>query len=1048
MENTPVPEILREHGQFVRTLAGALLRDPHAAEDLAQETWVRFLVARPADEGGLRNWFRVVARNLVLQRVRSERGRAAREEDAARPESLVPSADEALEHEELLGVLVQAVLALDEPYRSTIVDRYYRGLDSAAIAARSGTTAATVRSREHRALEKLRAALAHQRRDRRDAWATVLARFLASEGAPSAPAGGALGAVLAVSLAAAAAVTFLWLRAPATPTLDDPPLSAAAAPGETHATGTGAVAIPSSEAPAEARTAREPSAPAPGSVVALDSTSCEIRGRLTFPGGQPAAGVALAVHGWGRGQDALLRYGEPDDWVDPGSESDAGGSFSLRFVPPPAFQFTLEARAPGHARASWRWSEIAPGATLDVGEVELPVGGTIEGRMVDAQGVPLVGEEWAVFGTTVGLARSGGRRETQVDAAVDPETGTFRLTDVWPTQVELRANSPMANWIRGPLVAVRSGETSTADLVYAGPGNARRITVVTDCSAFPVMNSPAVEHVRLTGPAGETRTATKIPGSTQSFSFEDLPPGSYVLDIDDPRYLPWSQAGLAPGQSVEASLHGNAALRLSVLDAAGQPVALYAVRITFRNQGLSPTEYEVHDGTSALPDGLVAGLFPGDYTVTARLPDGTSVRCEVDALQRDETRAVRLELGGRLFVSGHVRHGPEDAVAGAEVLLLKPAEPDDSDASPILPEGVRGSLPGYRLQLAHTIADADGAFRFDLAQPGTFLLCARSGGSRVFSAPLVLETARADQELVLPLPGAVRGRVLLPPGANLEGIGLWIAPASVWGPRVLGPAGMGRVYVARDSLDHAVATLEADGTFELDNLPPGPSRAFLVIRELTERSVTLTEDGIAGGLELGALDVPAGGVLEWSSEALELPATLSLVLLVDGSPAPFVDLTLRAGEERSRIQLKCRTDAEGRAGPVRALSGNWRVYAQDREAGWGAWVAAPLLVAPSEEASVTLTLETGRGALLCVDAAGAPLAGADVYVLHAGGGSAGGGSYPLAVRTTDASGRIELELVPGEYTLHRSDGHSRPGTVPGTAFTWTTDGPLDERVIL
>src|SRR5262245_16585919 len=176
MEVPLVPEVLVQHGQFVRVLARSLLRDAHAAEDVAQETWARYVERGPAEESGLRRWLATVTRNFALNLGRGERHREERDRAAARPEA-IPAAQEELEHAELVSVVVQAVLALDEPYRETIVARYYRGLDAQAIASRSGTTAATVRSREHRALEMLRERLDRKLKGERAAWAAVLARL-------------------------------------------------------------------------------------------------------------------------------------------------------------------------------------------------------------------------------------------------------------------------------------------------------------------------------------------------------------------------------------------------------------------------------------------------------------------------------------------------------------------------------------------------------------------------------------------------------------------------------------------------------------------------------------------------------------------------------------------------------------------------------------------------------------------------------------------------------------------------------------------------------
>ena len=150
MEAPLVPEVLLQHGQFVRALAHSLLRDSHAAEDVAQETWARYFAHPPVEERGLRPWLRTVARNLAANLGRAESRRTLREEQTARAEAL-PAAESELEQGELLQAVVEAVLTLDEPYRETILARYWRGLDAAAVATEMSASAATVRSREQRA---------------------------------------------------------------------------------------------------------------------------------------------------------------------------------------------------------------------------------------------------------------------------------------------------------------------------------------------------------------------------------------------------------------------------------------------------------------------------------------------------------------------------------------------------------------------------------------------------------------------------------------------------------------------------------------------------------------------------------------------------------------------------------------------------------------------------------------------------------------------------------------------------------------------------------
>src|SRR5688572_30463784 len=158
----PRPVELLRHASWVRRLARRLVLDEAAADDLVQETLIAAW-RRPADgERPLRPWLASIARNFARQSARSESARREREELAARPEAL-DDASEVLERLELQRELVDAVRALGEPYRTTILLRYMEGLSCARIARRQGVPAATVRSRAQRGLEELRRRLLDRR---------------------------------------------------------------------------------------------------------------------------------------------------------------------------------------------------------------------------------------------------------------------------------------------------------------------------------------------------------------------------------------------------------------------------------------------------------------------------------------------------------------------------------------------------------------------------------------------------------------------------------------------------------------------------------------------------------------------------------------------------------------------------------------------------------------------------------------------------------------------------------------------------------------------
>ncbi len=168
----PTPEALLAHGDFLRGLARSLLGDEHLAEDAVQQTFVRALRAEP-QSGGLRSWLTIVLRRLIQNDRRAELRRVAREGSVAQ-EPIVPSTEELVEREALRQEVVQAVFRLAEPYRATVILRYFESLSPTEIGDRLGISASTVRTRLARAHELLRASLDTSHTGGREAWAVLL----------------------------------------------------------------------------------------------------------------------------------------------------------------------------------------------------------------------------------------------------------------------------------------------------------------------------------------------------------------------------------------------------------------------------------------------------------------------------------------------------------------------------------------------------------------------------------------------------------------------------------------------------------------------------------------------------------------------------------------------------------------------------------------------------------------------------------------------------------------------------------------------------------
>jgi RNA polymerase sigma factor (sigma-70 family) len=178
MSAEPIPhELLLNHAAFLRRLARDLVGDS-ASEDVVQEVWLRALEQPPRHDSNLRGWLRVVLTNLARSKARTDSRREARERERAMVEGqdVLPRETD---RETMLRPVTEAVLALEEPLRSTVLQHYFHGLTLAEIAKREKLPASTVKSRLQRALEILRVRM---KSEHGDTWqSAILALTLPAE---------------------------------------------------------------------------------------------------------------------------------------------------------------------------------------------------------------------------------------------------------------------------------------------------------------------------------------------------------------------------------------------------------------------------------------------------------------------------------------------------------------------------------------------------------------------------------------------------------------------------------------------------------------------------------------------------------------------------------------------------------------------------------------------------------------------------------------------------------------------------------------------------
>lgn len=152
-------ERLMSELSWLRRLAIALVRNESDADDLVQETWLVANQHAPKDGRPLKPWLSRVALNVVRMRSRASKRRIARETSVESLTETPSTPDDLISRVEAQRIVVDAVLALAEPYRSTVLLHYFEEVSSAEIARRLGIPEGTVRRRLKTGLDELRARL-------------------------------------------------------------------------------------------------------------------------------------------------------------------------------------------------------------------------------------------------------------------------------------------------------------------------------------------------------------------------------------------------------------------------------------------------------------------------------------------------------------------------------------------------------------------------------------------------------------------------------------------------------------------------------------------------------------------------------------------------------------------------------------------------------------------------------------------------------------------------------------------------------------------------
>lgn len=382
------PEVLLRQTAWLERLARELVADPDRARDVVQEAWLAALRHRHRIER-LGPWLAQAVRHLAGRAARRESERPRREHVAARGGE-EPAAVDVLLRVRQQHRVVAAVLALDEPYRATVLMRFFEDLPPRVIAARMAVPVATVRTRTRRALERLRAVLDHEAGGRAAWVAPLLAGTSWTRPAAATAAGAVMKGKLSIGVGLLLAVGLtvgFWPRART---------SGIGAEAGSEVVGRVSRGMPAGiehtpvRNDVESTADGEASLPRATVAAADDAGSLVIvRGRCVLAGtAVPLAGTTVTVT---LKEPMAFSAREPmaRPAAPPPFRTGADGRFEVSFRPGSEWTFGIGIAADGHVPLAAQGLPMDAAAIRECGDVEMVRGCRVRGRLTDPAGQPV-----------------------------------------------------------------------------------------------------------------------------------------------------------------------------------------------------------------------------------------------------------------------------------------------------------------------------------------------------------------------------------------------------------------------------------------------------------------------------------------------------------------------------------------------------------------------------------------------------------------------------------------------------------------------------------
>lgn len=611
-----------------------------------------------------------------------------------------------------------------------------------------------------------------------------------------------------------------------------------------------------------------------------------LRGRVVDGDGDPVAGAEVR---W-----ALYRLGGRALRLREVATTAADGTFAFEGSAPSHPRLVLVARRAGFALTVVERRLSGAGDALDLGDLVLSPGGTIEGRVVGPGSTPVAAAE-------LRLRPAGGNQLDRLEAwrellpppRVGPD-GRFRVARLPAGAYHLQSWAPgLQRGSPEEPVVVRDGKvTDIGDLVLArgyrlagvvlGPDGAPR-----EGATVRVRNAP-------TAGRGLSVRALLRTDAAGGFELDHLPDRLLRVEVDADGCLTWEKEPIAvtTGEELRVELVAGVTLSGRVIDAvSGEPLTLYSLTVR-------PVEPDLEDLTTppvAPPGGLAPprehaggefverGLDVGLYVVEVHAPGYAFTRSPVVELRAGAgAPSLVLRLARGRTLAGIV----VDAATGAPLdaakveLRVPPREPPPPTVAVQTVAGPEDEPIDGALART-TTTDADGAFEFlDLTAAEVFLVARHEGYLAHRGEPFAVGDGRGDLRVELAAPAVLTGRVELPVGASEA------AHVLVYG-------GVGRLRVVRAGLD---------GEYRVDGLAPGGYLVRACSGDPRDGLVTLVQPLTDLRGQPTAVDVELGaGERRELSLVVHAPllGSVSGVLRVGGEPAVGWRVTLIASRPGS-----------------------------------------------------------------------------------------------------------------------------------------------------